>query len=128
MQVLYHVLGVVPAYQASVGPALNELCLGLQPDEVAAVCYFYFLNFFLFCALMILILNYASLQALYGVYAKDVHVRMACLSAVKCIPAVASRSLPQNVEVATGIWIALHDPEKVWCTNYFSEVYCVYFD
>lgn len=38
MQVLYHVLGVVPAYQASIGPALNELSLGLQPDEVAPVC------------------------------------------------------------------------------------------
>ncbi|KAK9292309.1 hypothetical protein L1049_020274 [Liquidambar formosana] len=86
ISVLYHVLGVVPAYQASIGPALNELCLGLQSDEVA--------------------------PALYGVYAKDVHVRMACLNAVKCIPAVANRSLPQNVEVATNIWIALHDPEK----------------
>ncbi|KAJ1413831.1 Armadillo-type fold [Sesbania bispinosa] len=87
LSVLYHVLGVVPAYQASIGPALNELSLGLQPDEVAS--------------------------ALYGIYAKDVHVRMACLNAVKCIPAVANRSLPQNVEVATSIWIALHDPEKV---------------
>ncbi|KAJ7973575.1 translational activator GCN1 [Quillaja saponaria] len=86
LSVLYHVLGVVPAYQASIGPALNELSLGLQPDEVA--------------------------PALYGVYAKDVHVRMACLNAVKCIPAVASRSLPENVEIATSIWIALHDPEK----------------
>ncbi|THG08932.1 protein ILITYHIA [Camellia sinensis] len=86
LSVLYHVLGVVPAYQASITSALNELCLGLQPDEVA--------------------------PALYGVYAKDVHVRMACLNAIKCIPAVASRSLPQNVEVATSIWIALHDPEK----------------
>lgn len=38
LQVLYHVLGVIPAYQASIGPALNELCLGLQPDEVAPVC------------------------------------------------------------------------------------------
>jgi hypothetical protein len=57
------------------------------------------------------------LQALYGVYAKDVHVRMACLNAVKCIPAVASRSLPENVDVATSIWIALHDPEKVWVAN-----------
>uniref|UniRef100_A0A2N9J6T6 TOG domain-containing protein n=1 Tax=Fagus sylvatica TaxID=28930 RepID=A0A2N9J6T6_FAGSY len=84
--VLYHVLGVVPAYQAYIGPALNELSLGLQPDEVA--------------------------PALYGVYAKDVHVRMACLNAVKCIPTFASRSLPENVEVATSIWIALHDPEK----------------
>lgn len=52
-------------------------------------------------------------QALYGVYAKDVHVRMACLNAVKCIPSVSGRCLPENVEVATSIWIALHDPEKV---------------
>ncbi|XP_024025150.1 protein ILITYHIA [Morus notabilis] len=86
LSVLYHVLGVVPGYQASIGPALNELCLGLQPDEVA--------------------------PALYGVYTKDVHVRMACLNAVKCVPAVSSRSLPQNVEIATSIWIALHDPQK----------------
>ncbi|KAK6915301.1 hypothetical protein RJ641_020418 [Dillenia turbinata] len=85
--VLYHVLGIVPAYQASIAPALNELCVGLQPDDIA--------------------------PALYGVYAKDVHVRMACLNAVKCIPAVAGRSLPKNVEVATCIWIALHDPEKL---------------
>ncbi|KAL8156542.1 hypothetical protein AgCh_001585 [Apium graveolens] len=84
--VLYHVLGVIPAYQTSVGPALNELCLGLQPDEVAL--------------------------ALDGIYAKDIHVRLACLNAVKCIPAVASRSLPRSVEVATSIWIALHDVEK----------------
>ncbi|WCJ36197.1 eIF-2-alpha kinase activator GCN1 [Euphorbia peplus] len=83
---LYHVLGVVPAYQASVGPALNELCLGLQPHEVAS--------------------------ALNGVYAKDVHVRMACLTAIKCVPAVSTRSVPHNVDVATSIWIALHDPEK----------------
>ncbi|XP_052734790.1 protein ILITYHIA [Vigna angularis] len=86
LSVLYHVLGVVPSYQASIGPALNELSLGLQPAEVAA--------------------------ALYGVYAKDVHVRMACLNAVKCIPAVANRSLPESIEVSTSIWIALHDPEK----------------
>ncbi|KAK9919369.1 hypothetical protein M0R45_027964 [Rubus argutus] len=91
ISVLYHVLGIVQAYQTSIGPALNELCLGLQPDEVA--------------------------PALYGVYAKDVHVRMACLTAVKCIPSVTSRSLIQNVEVATSIWIALHDPEKVCCRS-----------
>lgn len=84
--VLYHVLGVIPAYQASIGPALNELCLGLQPDEVA--------------------------PALAGIYAKGIHVRLACLNAVKCIPAVTSRSLPRGVEVATSIWIALHDVEK----------------
>lgn len=52
-------------------------------------------------------------QALYGVYAKDVHVRMACLNAVKCIPCIASRALPQDVEIATRVWIALHDAEKV---------------
>ncbi|KAL5712127.1 eIF-2-alpha kinase activator GCN1 [Ranunculus cassubicifolius] len=86
LSVLYHVLGVVPSYQASVAPMLNELCLGLQPNEVA--------------------------PALSGVYAKDVHVRLACLNAVKCIPSVSSRSVPQNAEVATSIWIALHDSEK----------------
>jgi hypothetical protein len=64
--------------------------------------------------------QFAILKALYGVYAKDVHVRMACLNAVKCIPAVSSRSLPQNTEVATSIWIALHDPEKV-CPPFFSR-------
>lgn len=53
-------------------------------------------------------------QALYGVYAKEVRVRMACLNAVKCIPAVSNCSVPQNVEVATSIWLALHDVEKVW--------------
>ncbi|KAL8159190.1 hypothetical protein V2J09_000727 [Rumex salicifolius] len=86
LSALYHVLGVVPAYQAPVGSALNELCLGLQPDQAAS--------------------------ALYGMYAKDIHVRMACLNAVKCIPAFSSRSMPKNVEVATNIWIALHDLEK----------------
>ncbi|KAJ6791105.1 protein ILITYHIA [Iris pallida] len=87
LSVLYHVLGVVPACRASIGPMLNELCLGLQAGEVES--------------------------ALSGVYASDVHVRLACLNAVKCIPSVAGRSLPQNLQVATRIWIALHDPEKV---------------
>lgn len=86
ISVLYHVLGVVPSYQAAIGSALNELCLGLQTDEVAS--------------------------ALHGVYAKDVHVRVACLNAVKCIPAVSTRTLPENIEVSTSLWIAVHDPEK----------------
>ncbi|VFQ92643.1 unnamed protein product [Cuscuta campestris] len=86
LSALYHVLGVVPAYQASIGPSLNELCLGLAAAEVA--------------------------PALSGIYAKDVHVRMACLNAAKCIPAIAGHSIPQNVKVATSIWLALHDPEK----------------
>lgn len=60
-----------------------------------------------------------SLQALSGVYAKDVHVRMACLNAVKCVPALAGHSIPENTEVATSIWIALHDPEKVnFCRDF----------
>ncbi|CAA0814499.1 ILITYHIA, partial [Striga hermonthica] len=86
LSVLYHVLGVVPAYHTAIGPALNELCLGLGPDEVA--------------------------PALSGIYAKDIHVRMACLNAVKCIPAVSNCSIPQNVEVATSLWLALHDTDK----------------
>ncbi|KAG2395291.1 Protein ILITYHIA-like protein [Vigna angularis] len=113
LSVLYHVLGVVPSYQASIGPALNELSLGLQPAEVAAVCMpdsvcIVQLSFYS----AYVISPFLILQALYGVYAKDVHVRMACLNAVKCIPAVANRSLPESIEVSTSIWIALHDPEK----------------
>lgn len=65
------------------------------------------------------------LQALLGVYAKDVHVRLACLNAVKCIPAVASRSLPENVDVASSIWIALHDPEKVCVTKYLGMMFAL---
>jgi len=65
-----------------------------------------------------------SLQALYGVYSKDVHVRMACLNAVKCIPAVSSRSVPQNIEVATNLWIALHDPEKVIMPALYLYYFC----
>ncbi|KAM3200382.1 protein ILITYHIA isoform X1 [Capsicum annuum] len=93
LSVLYHVLGVVPAYQATIGPALNELCLGVKSDEVA--------------------------PALCGIYAKDSHVRMACLNAVKCIPALASHSVPQSSEIATRIWLALHDPEK--CVSEAAE-------
>ncbi|KAL9269136.1 ILITYHIA-like protein [Drosera capensis] len=87
ISVLYRTLAVIPAYQAPIGSALNELCLGLQIDEIAPVC--------------------ASWS---------VCKRRTCanrlLNAIKCIPAVAGRSLPENVEVATNIWIALHDPEK----------------
>ncbi|XP_073102669.1 protein ILITYHIA [Elaeis guineensis] len=86
LSVLYHALGVVPAYQGLIGPMLNELCLGLQADQLAS--------------------------ALCGIYAKDVHVRLACLNAIKCIPSVSGHSLPQDFEVSTSIWIALHDPEK----------------
>ncbi|PKA55682.1 hypothetical protein AXF42_Ash011974 [Apostasia shenzhenica] len=87
MQVLHHVLGVVPAYQASIGRMLNEMCLGLKTHEIAI--------------------------ALSGVYAKDTHVRLSCLNAVKRIPSVAGHSMPQDLQIATRIWIALHDPEKV---------------
>ncbi|KAH0448399.1 hypothetical protein IEQ34_022199 [Dendrobium chrysotoxum] len=86
LQVLYHVLGIVPSYQASIGPLLNEICLGLKPDEIAT--------------------------AMYGIYAKDVHVRLSCLNALNCIPSISGHSMPQNLQTATRIWIALHDPEK----------------
>ncbi|KAJ3693130.1 hypothetical protein LUZ60_012225 [Juncus effusus] len=86
LSVLYHVLSVTPAYQPLVGPMLNELCLGLQNDELAT--------------------------ALGGVYAKDVHVRIACLNAIKCIQTSSVRSQPHNRQVITSLWIALHDPDK----------------
>lgn len=75
---------------------------------------FKFLNLAIFFTNIVLILLRLLFgQALSGVYAKDIHVRMACLNAVKCIPAVSNCSIPQNVEVATSLWLALHDTEKV---------------
>ncbi|OEL22068.1 eIF-2-alpha kinase activator GCN1 [Dichanthelium oligosanthes] len=82
--VLYHVLSTVPAYHPSVGPMLNELCLGLRSHELA--------------------------QALVGVYAKEVHVRLACLNAIKCVP---MHSVQRDLQVSTSLWLAAHDPEKV---------------
>nr|GMC83860.1 eIF-2-alpha kinase activator GCN1 isoform X17 [Ipomoea batatas]GME20295.1 eIF-2-alpha kinase activator GCN1 isoform X17 [Ipomoea batatas] len=64
-----------------------------------------------------------DIQALSGVYAKDVHVRMACLNAVKCIPALAGHYIPENIEVATSIWLALlHDPEKLPISFWFMRI------
>ncbi|XP_020166080.1 protein ILITYHIA [Aegilops tauschii subsp. strangulata] len=83
LSVLYHVLSTIPAYHPSVGPMLNELCLGLKRDDLA--------------------------QALIGVYAKEVHVRLACLTAIKCVP---SHSVQRDLQVSTSLWIAVHDPEK----------------
>ena len=34
------------------------------------------------------------------------------MNAIKCTPTVSKRAIPENVYVATSIWIALHDPEK----------------
>ncbi|XP_062212235.1 protein ILITYHIA-like [Phragmites australis] len=84
LSVLYHVLSTVPAYHPSVGPMLNELCLGIRSNELA--------------------------QALVGVYAKEVHVRLACLTAIKCVP---MHSMQRDLQVSTSLWIAAHDPEKV---------------
>ncbi|CAN6297987.1 unnamed protein product [Urochloa humidicola] len=84
LSVLYHVLSTVPAYHPSVGPMLNELCLGLRSHELA--------------------------QALVGVYAKEVHVRLACLNAIKCVPI---HSVQRDLQVSTSLWIAAHDPDKV---------------
>lgn len=65
-QVLYHVLGVIPAYQASIGPALNELCLGLQPDEVAPVISLIFLsNCNLWCSFIVRIPHNMHFDRLY---------------------------------------------------------------
>ncbi|GKB69947.1 hypothetical protein Tco_0931359, partial [Tanacetum coccineum] len=72
-----YVIDAIPSYHGSVSPALNELCLGLKPEEVA--------------------------HALSDVYAKDVHVRMARLNTAKCIPPISTHSVPQEVDIATSI-------------------------
>ncbi|KAL6843469.1 hypothetical protein ACP4OV_026531 [Aristida adscensionis] len=96
LSVLYHVLSTVPAYHPSVGPMLNELCLGLRSNELA--------------------------QALIGVYAKEVHVRLACLTAIKCVP---MHSVQRDSHVSTSLWIAAHDPENVFCAPGRVFVQCI---
>nr|GMD67983.1 eIF-2-alpha kinase activator GCN1 isoform X17 [Ipomoea batatas] len=85
LSVMFYIMYLVSflLIKASIGPSLNELCLGLSAAEVAP-------------------------QALLGVYAKYVHVRVACLNAVKCVPALAGHSIPEIIEVATSIWLAFH--------------------
>ena len=63
---------VVPAYQGIILPALCELCVGLQPSEITS--------------------------ALCGVFSEYDHVRLACLNAAKCIPAVSGHYIPHEVE------------------------------
>jgi hypothetical protein len=56
------------------------------------------------------ILTSSFFQALVGVYAKELHVRLACLTAIKCVPV---HSVQRDLQVSTSLWIAAHDPEKV---------------
>jgi hypothetical protein len=53
-----------------------------------------------------------------------VHVRLACLTAIKCVP---MHSVQQDLQVSTSLWIAAHDPEKV-CksipTKFGIELFC----
>ena len=109
-QVLYHVLSTVPAYHPSVGPMLNELCLGLKSHELAQVVILQFVIELVLFHLVLCILTLFFFQALVGVYAKEVHVRLACLNAIKCVPI---HSVQRDLKVSTSLWIAAHDPEKV---------------
>lgn len=104
-------LSTVPAYHPSVGPMLNELCLGLRSHELAQVS---FCSLFLACSVSCdAIYSHTFLfQALVGVYAKEVHVRLACLNAIKCVP---MHAVQRDLQVSTSLWIAAHDPEKVCC-------------
>lgn len=65
-------------------------------------------------SLVLCILTLFFFQALGGVYAKEVHVRLACLNAIKCVPI---HSVQRDLQVSTSLWIAAHDPEKV-CNSF----------
>ncbi|EFJ34482.1 hypothetical protein SELMODRAFT_230367 [Selaginella moellendorffii] len=85
--VLYHVLGLFPSYQAVILPILNELSRGISPVDLP--------------------------ETLAGVYSKYAHVRVACLSSTRSVPVFAKGAVPHNAVVASALWIALYDPEKV---------------
>ncbi|CAM6126914.1 unnamed protein product [Calypogeia fissa] len=83
---LYHVLGCVPAYQSRISSMLEELCEGLEANDIP--------------------------EALSGVYSEHGHVRSLCLSALNSIPALAKQTAPPNAKTATALWMAMHDPDK----------------
>ncbi|XP_024522570.1 protein ILITYHIA isoform X2 [Selaginella moellendorffii] len=87
ISVLYHVLGLFPSYQAVILPILNELSRGISPVDLP--------------------------ETLAGVYSKYAHVRVACLSSTRSVPVFAKGAVPHNAVVASALWIALYDPEKV---------------
>eukprot|EP00250_Pteridium_aquilinum_P013931 c21667_g1_i1 orf=228-8111(+) len=86
LEVLYHVLGCIPAFQSDIQPVLCELCVGLKSEQLV--------------------------QALVGVYSQHAHVRAACLFAIKFVPALKKRAVPHDPALATTLWMAFHDPEK----------------
>ncbi|KAI5063295.1 hypothetical protein GOP47_0021842 [Adiantum capillus-veneris] len=86
LEALYHVLGCIPVYQADLQPVLCELCAGLKPDQLV--------------------------QALVGVYSQHSHVRVACLHAIKFVPALKKRAVLHDSALANTLWMALHDPEQ----------------
>uniref|UniRef100_A0ACD6AQE4 Uncharacterized protein n=2 Tax=Avena sativa TaxID=4498 RepID=A0ACD6AQE4_AVESA len=82
LSVLYHALSIghdLPLIRNM----LNKLCLGLKCDDLA--------------------------QALVGVYAKEVSVRLACLTAIQFVPC---HSVQQDLQVSTILLIAVNDPEQ----------------
>lgn len=86
LEVLYHVLGCIPAYQSNIQPVLCELCAGLKSEELV--------------------------EALVGVYSQHAHVRAACLFAIKFVPTLKKRAVSHDSSLATIIWMSLHDPEQ----------------
>ncbi|KAG0555734.1 hypothetical protein KC19_11G000200 [Ceratodon purpureus] len=86
LSVLYHVLGCVPSYHSRIVPLLNELCEGLEPENLA--------------------------EALNGLYSEFVVVRIACLNAVKHVPSLGRKVTGDKSTVTTLLWMALHDPDK----------------
>lgn len=86
IRVLYHVLATTAGYGEQIRLLLRDLCNGLkQPDLLAAT---------------------------EGVYAAQPVVRAACLEAIKYMPELAARAIPEDPFLASALWLAQHDPHK----------------
>ncbi|DBB12167.1 TPA: hypothetical protein ACH3X3_006274 [Trebouxia sp. C0006] len=84
LAVLFHVLGVVPAYREKIGELLSQVCSGVGTEEVAA--------------------------ALQGLLAAAARVRAAAIVALLDVPVFAEGACPNDDNIVVILWLACHDP------------------
>ncbi|KXZ48792.1 hypothetical protein GPECTOR_25g376 [Gonium pectorale] len=84
LQLLYHLLGIIPAYRDRIVPLLRSLCAGCLEDDLDA--------------------------ATSGLLHPAPAVRAAALAALPSVPALAEGMLPEADEAAAALlWLAAHD-------------------
>lgn len=86
LSLLYHTLGVLPAYRDRIVPLLKQLCSGTTDEELPA--------------------------AIAGAVAPQAHVRAAALAALPCVPLLGEGHPPPAVQQVAELYMARYDPAE----------------